>query len=100
MTVLIYWFRQDLRLADNPALSRACAEADCLLPIYVFDPADDAPTEWGFNRVGSHRRAFLRESLDDLKRQLRALGSDLFEFSGDLQTVIASLSVAVNAKAI
>ncbi len=100
MTVLIYWFRQDLRLADNPALSRVCAEADYVLPIYVFDPADEATTEWGFDRVGSHRRAFLRESLDDLKRQLRALGSDLFEFSGDLQTVIASLSAAVNATAI
>ena len=100
MTTLIYWFRQDLRLADNPAFLRACADADYLLPIYVVDPEAEAKTEWGFDRVASHRQAFLRESIEDLKRQLRALGSDLFVFSGEIQAVIPLASIAVNATAI
>ena len=32
----IHWFRQDLRLADNPALS-AAASAGAVLPVYILD---------------------------------------------------------------
>ena len=28
---IIHWFRQDLRLADNPALAAACAEVDLVI---------------------------------------------------------------------
>ena len=34
--VSLYWFRQDLRLADNPALT-AAAEAGAVLPVYILD---------------------------------------------------------------
>jgi len=98
--VLIYWFRNDLRLTDNLAFSQACADADCLVPIYVFDSPQDSKTEWGFNRVGGHRQAFLRESLDDLRRQLKKLGSDLYEFHSDIASVIPSLVATLNAKAV
>ena len=37
MRTLIYWFRNDLRLADNPAFTQACLNADHLLPVYVHD---------------------------------------------------------------
>ena len=40
--VLVYWFRSDLRLGDNPALHAACASAGRLLPVYCHDPAEDA----------------------------------------------------------
>jgi deoxyribodipyrimidine photo-lyase len=33
---VIYWFRRDLRLLDNPALSEA-ANAGPILPIFIFD---------------------------------------------------------------
>ena len=100
MTVLIYWFRRDLRLIDNPAFSSACLQADCLLPIYIHVPSPTATTGWGFERVGRHRQAFLRSSLDDLKRQLNSFGSDLFEYSGDVQSVISLLIEGVNASTI
>ena len=32
----IHWFRQDLRLADNPALSHA-VESGSVLPVYILD---------------------------------------------------------------
>jgi deoxyribodipyrimidine photo-lyase len=97
---LVYWFRHDLRITDNPAFSQACAKADFLIPIYVFDPLQDSETEWKFYRIGHHRQAFLRESLDDLKQKLNALGSDLFEFTGDIQTVISSVLAAVAAQSV
>ena len=43
---ILLWFRQDLRLADNPALLHAGESGRPVLPIYVFDvetPGDWAP---------------------------------------------------------
>lgn len=59
MTVAIYYFRNDLRLEDNPAFILACKNADFLLPIYVHEQKLEEETRWGFSRVGQHRKAFL-----------------------------------------
>ena len=37
---VIVWFRQDLRLADNPALQAAAATGAPVIPVYILD--DDA----------------------------------------------------------
>ena len=99
MRTLIYWFRNDLRLADNPAFTQACLNADHLLPVYVHDPKEQE-TVYGFERQGPHRQAFLRASLDDLGSQLRAQGSDLLEFSGKSTEVLLHLLKDTSAKAI
>ena len=90
MSTLIYWFRNDLRLADNPAFTQACLKADYLLPVYIHDTKEQE-TVYGFERQGPHRQAFLRTSLDDLKAQLRAQGSDLLEFAGQPAEVLLQL---------
>ncbi len=90
MRTLIYWFRNDLRLADNPAFTQACLHADYLLPVYVHD-SKEHEIVYGFERQGPHRQAFLRASLDDLRSQLRARGSDLLEFSGKSAEVLLQL---------
>ncbi|MCB0627403.1 MAG: deoxyribodipyrimidine photo-lyase, partial [Saprospiraceae bacterium] len=33
----IVWFRQDLRVHDNEALTEALRHADEVIPVYVFD---------------------------------------------------------------
>ena len=33
----IFWFRRDLRLADNPALLAALDEADEVVPLFIMD---------------------------------------------------------------
>src|SRR5574338_88870 len=33
----IVWFRRDLRLHDQPALTAACQECDEIIPLFVFD---------------------------------------------------------------
>jgi len=93
MTSAIYWFRNDLRLEDNPALMLACKNADFLLPIYVHDARLEGETQWGFPRVSEQRKVFLQESLADLRTQLRHLGSDLFELSGDFEEIFQSCVV-------
>ena len=100
MTTLIYWFRNDLRLIDNPALLEACNHADHLLPVYIHLAQAQVSHALGFPREGFHRKAFLRESLDELRVQLRALGSDLLEYSGEPVDVLVGLSQVTCAAAV
>ena len=37
MTISVMWFRRDLRLADNPALLEARANADEVVALFVLD---------------------------------------------------------------
>ena len=39
MRTAIMLFTRDLRLHDNPALAAACAAAERVVPLFVFDPA-------------------------------------------------------------
>jgi len=100
MSTCIYWFRNDLRLTDNPALAEACLHADYVLPVYIHSPQAGLTHALGFPRVGHHRQAFLRESLDDLRMQLRGLGSDLLEYTGEPADVLAQLVESFGADTI
>jgi deoxyribodipyrimidine photo-lyase len=37
MTPIILWFRRDLRLADHPALTAACASGRPVIPVFILD---------------------------------------------------------------
>ena len=41
MACTVVWFRRDLRLRDNPALTAALADGD-VLPLFVVDPVFEA----------------------------------------------------------
>ncbi|WP_395343147.1 cryptochrome/photolyase family protein [Ningiella sp. W23] len=60
MTKTIVWFRQDLRINDNPALSAACANGD-VIPVYIFD--DTVPEK---AQLGGASRWWLHHALVDL----------------------------------
>jgi len=64
----VMWFRRDLRLADNPALLSAVAEAadTQVVPLFVLDPALSHP-------AGRPRRAYLAASLSDLGSRVGGL---------------------------
>jgi len=100
MDTLIYWFRNDLRLTDNPAFAEACLHAEHLLLIYIHRPQASNVHALGFPREDHHRQAFLRESLNDLRIQLRALGSDLLELSGEPKDILAQLVQRTRAEAV
>lgn len=80
-TKKIVWFRNDLRVHDNPALQAAASDSD-VLPVFVFDKALIESS-----RVSSNRNRFLIESLEDLKKSLRDLKSDLIVLN-DFQELI------------
>lgn len=60
----IIWFRQDLRLADNPALHHAIQNGMEILPVYIFDNQTAWPmggaSQWWLH----HSLQSLNESLD------------------------------------
>lgn len=62
---IVMWFRQDLRLLDNPALL-AAARRGRVLPIYILE--DDDAGAW---RMGSANRVWLHHALLSLSRSLQ-----------------------------
>ena len=97
MKAVLYWFRSDLRLHDQPALAQAIALATqqgaTLLSVYCH--ASDVLTRWGFERVGPHRRAFTSDTLACLSAALAARGSRLLQCTGDAPAVLPALVKAL-----
>lgn len=82
MRTIIIWFKTDLRLHDNETLVKAIAQSDAIVPVYCFDESHFVESEYGFQKTGSFRTQFLLESLIDLDKSLRELGSGLIILKG------------------
>ena len=95
MSTALVLFRRDLRLADNPAWSAACAEHAQVLPVYLHAPGEDAG--WA---PGAASRWWLHQSLDALQQRLRALGGELHLCSGDSLPVLRDLLQRTGAGAV
>ena len=77
MSRSIYWFRNDLRIDDNEGLLKAGIESEEVIPTYILDRSWLEGEHFGIERMGFFRMKFLLESLQDLKKQLQSIGSDL-----------------------
>ncbi len=87
----LHWFRNDLRVDDNPAIKAARASQN-FLGVYVIEPLVLSHSPWGFRRCGVFRAHFLLQSLSDLQQALRARGSDLWVFRGNSAQILSELS--------
>ena len=85
LPISLYWFRQDLRLADNPALT-AAAQAGTVIPVFILD--DDHAGE---HKMGGASRWWLHHSLIALNA---SLDGKLLVFKGDPATHLAALAAA------
>ena len=89
----IVWFRQDLRLHDNEAIVNALRMAEEVIPVYVFDErVFKGQTRFGFPKTGKFRTRFILESVEDLRRSLRKVGSDLLVRVGKPEWIVADLA--------
>ncbi|WP_028025426.1 DASH family cryptochrome [Enterovibrio calviensis] len=87
----LIWFRNDLRLADNPALvalSRRCTHA---LMVYVIDPAWLKPSRYQSRHLGRFREEFLYQSLRALERELKKRKQRLVVKVGNPLEIIPAL---------
>ena len=101
MPTTLFWFRNDLRLHDQRALQQAIAHAQshqqALLLVYVHEPVQDACTQWGFRRMGIHRRRFMADTLQDLQTSLQAQGQRLVLLHGPVAKVLPACARRVDA---
>ncbi len=74
---LLVWLRRELRVQDNAALSAACAQAEQVVPLFVFDP-----DILGREDTGAARVAFLIDALRVLDENLKKLGGRLIIRNG------------------
>ena len=90
-TPVIHWFRQDLRLSDNPALFDA-VQAGHIIPLYILDD-DNA----GDHKLGGASRVWLHHSLNALND---SLGGGLWVRYGDAQFVLNDIINTYNVSAV
>ena len=95
MPASLVWFRNDLRLADNPALIAGLGSGRPVVPVYVLDEETD-----GVRPPGAASRWWLHHSLHALDASLRALGSRLILRRGPAERVIEELAAEVDVSAI
>ncbi|MEZ5537165.1 MAG: DASH family cryptochrome [Thiolinea sp.] len=91
MTNAVYWFSNDLRLADNPALQRAVHSEDRLSFVYCLDPALLRPNHFNCTGLGKHRHRFIIEALTDLDKQLKHHGQHLSVYYQNPRQVFTEL---------
>ena len=84
----IVWFRQDLRIKDNPALIEAAKNNAKVIPIYILD--DENAGEW---KMGAASRWWLHKSLNSLNNSLQM---NLRVFQGKADKVLLKLSKELN----
>jgi len=88
----IVWFRQDLRLADNPALSTACQSCGKIVLAFIDDPADQTVSQ-----LGSASRVWLHHSLESLQQSLEKYSVELVFLQGEAGVVLRDLAEEIGA---
>jgi deoxyribodipyrimidine photo-lyase len=91
----VVWFRLDLRLTDNPALTHALGRGAPIIPIFIWSPEDDSP--WP---PGAASRVWLHDSLHSLDGDLQAIGSRLILLQGSAAQVLSKFVGEVGAAAV
>ena len=91
----IVWFRQDLRLEDNPALQAALDRGSAVIPVFIH-----APQEEGAWRPGEASDWWLRQSLEHLDELLQKHCSRLILRSGRSLKELQKLVQETNASAV
>ncbi|MBA2719158.1 MAG: deoxyribodipyrimidine photo-lyase [Chloroflexi bacterium] len=91
----IVWFRRDLRLHDHPALLRAVADFERVVPLYVIDDGLR-----GGRWASANRTWFLGLALRSLVATIGERGGRLALLHGDPRRVVVAFATAIGAAAI
>ena len=90
-TLAVHWFRQDLRVSDNPALAKA-AEHKRVLPIYILDSRNA-----GQHLMGEASRWWLHYSLNSLNV---SLDGNLSVYQGDPLDILKTIMTCYAVEAV
>ncbi len=92
MKTALVWLRQDLRLADNPALYYACRTCEHIIPIFIDDTLPSS-----ISQLGAASRVWLHHSLQALDTHLQTLGNRLILRQGAALPVLQQLIASTGA---
>ena len=79
----LVWFRNNLRIEDNPPLTDATKNHNKVIGVFCFDEIQFGETKWGFPKTGPFRFKFLIESLKNLESRLRDYNIPLVIIKGN-----------------
>lgn len=91
----IVWFRDDLRLADHPALRAALDRGEPIIGLYVLDEESE-----GVRPLGGAARWWLHHSLASLGERLGEKGSTLVLRRGPAERVVREVVTDAGAGAV
>ena len=91
----LLWFRQDLRLQDNPALAAAIERGEPIIPVFIFDEGGE-----GAWPLGGASRWWLHGSLAALDESLVKRGLRLVIAHGQTAVVLDELIQKTGARAV
>ena len=92
---VIVWFRDDLRLADNPALTEAANSGAPVVPLYILDEESE-----GLRPLGGAVKWWLHKSLESIETSLEEAGSKLVLRRGKAAHVIRDLAETLRPEAV
>ena len=95
MKTVIHWFRRDLRITDNTALSEAARRAETVVPVFILEDALRSGPD-----VGAARLTFLLRSVESLGRNLAELGYPLIVRRGKSELEIPKLAKELGAECV
>lgn len=91
-TIVIHWFRRDLRLKDNLALHAAIESGHRVLPLFILDDHIIQSSRFSYPRM-----RFLLGALHSLNNSLRLLSSRLIVQRGNPIDVVPRIAQAFHA---
>lgn len=92
---IIIWFRQDLRVEDNPALLAAIESKSPLIALYIYSPEEEGA--WSY---GGASRWWLHYSLKSLSNELSHHGLKLTLRRGSSISILEDLIQKTDAQAV
>ena len=92
MTIALVWFRQDLRLHDNPAFIEACMHHKIVVPLYIYTKKTSV--------LGDAQAWWLHHSLISLKKSLDKKGLCLVLRQGNPMEIIVDLIQRLSIQAV
>ena len=87
--IQVVWFKRDLRVADHAPLLEA-ARAGPVLPLYLAEPS-----LWQAPDAAGRHWSFARESLQELRAELAALGQPLVVRTGEVVARLEALRARI-----
>lgn len=95
MRIALHWFRRDLRITDNTALTAAIGESEQVIPTYIL-------SHWKKQHrwTGPNRQYFLCGCLESLSKNLATLGGRLVIRQGEAVEELEKLIQETKAEAI